>query len=193
MYHTLEISELLEAIFVFLNRKDLYRSCTRVNHQWNVVSMRVIQEKRKNEFINIPGIRDNIIFHLYEGQRNLAEFINYCDVSMKWSNILNYLRAKERIITSLDHYDCFINYAYRNRRRQLLRNKKRLIFFMDNCSNHCLKHDHEISRYYQDILSQYDIRAEFLRLSRVCRSYDFMTNTKNEFHRLTKTFRAIGY
>ena len=70
MYHTLEIPELLEAIFVFLNRKDLYRSCTRVNHQWNVVSMRVIQEKRKSEFINIPGIRDNIIFHLYEGQHS---------------------------------------------------------------------------------------------------------------------------
>ena len=155
--------------------------------------MRIIQEKRKSEFIKIPGIRDNIIFHLYESRRNLAEFLNYCYVNKTQSNILNHLRVKKRIITSFNHYDCFINYAYRNRRRQLLRNKKRLIFFMDNCSNHCLKHDHEISRYYQDILSQYDIRTEFLRLSRVCWSYDFMTNTENEFRRLTKTFRTIVY
>ena len=123
-HHTLALPELLEAIFAFLSRKDLYRSCTRVNHQWNAVSLYIIREKRKAEFIKIPGIRDNIIFHLYEGRRNLAEFINYCDVSMIWSNILNHLRAKERIIISLDHYDCFINYAYRSRRRQLLRNKR---------------------------------------------------------------------
>jgi hypothetical protein len=191
MHHTLEIPELLEAIFAFLSRKDLYRSCTRVNHQWNAVSRRIIQEKRKAEFIKIPGIRDNILFHIYGNQRNLAEFINYCDVSETWSNILNHLRKKDRIFTSLNYYNCFLNYAYRNRRKQLFRNKRRLIFFMDNRVDHCLKHDREISRYYQDILSQYDVGAEFLRLSRVCRSYDFLTSTENEFRRLAKTFLAI--
>ena len=191
MYNALALPELLEIIFTFLSRKELYRSCTRVARQWNAVSLHIIREKRKAEFIKIPGIRDNIIFHLYESRRNLAEFLKYCYVNKTWSNILNHLRARECIITSLDHYDCFINYAYRSRRRQLLRNKKRLIFFIDNCVPHCLKHDREISRYYQDILSQYDARAEFLRLSRVCRSYDFMTNTENEFHRMSRTFRSI--
>ena len=62
----LEIPELLEAIFAFLSRKDIYRSCTRVNHQWNAVSMYIIQEKRKAKFIKIPGICDNIIFYLYK-------------------------------------------------------------------------------------------------------------------------------
>jgi len=60
-----EIPELLEAIFAFLSRKDIYRSCIRVNHQWNAISMRIIQKKRKAEFINIPSIRDNILLHVY--------------------------------------------------------------------------------------------------------------------------------
>ena len=66
MNHTLEMPELLEAIFAFLSRKDLYRSCARVNRQWNAVSKLIIRKKRKAEFISIPGIRDNILFHLYE-------------------------------------------------------------------------------------------------------------------------------
>ena len=191
MHHTLAIPELLEAIFAFLSRKDLYRSCTRVNHQWNAVSLHIIREKRKAKFIKIPGIRDNILFHLYESRCNLAEFINYCYVGETWSNILNYLHAKDCIFTSLNHYNCFLNYVYKNRRKQLFRNKRRLIFFMDNRVDRCLKHDREISRYYQDILFQYDVRAEFLRLSRVCRSYDFMSNTENEFRRLAKVYRTI--
>ncbi len=73
MYHTLEIPELLEAIFTFLSRKELYRSCTRVDRQWNAVSLHIIREKRKAEFIKIPGIRDNIIFHLYDNHLNITE------------------------------------------------------------------------------------------------------------------------
>ena len=65
--YVLEVPELLEIIFTFLSRKDLYRSCARVNRQWNAVSKHIIWKKRKAEFIKIPGIRDNIIFHLYEG------------------------------------------------------------------------------------------------------------------------------
>ena len=76
----LEISELLEVIFGFLNRKDLYRSCTRVSHQWNAVSIYVIQKKRKSKFINIPGICDNILFHLFDNN-NKAEINKYCNVS----------------------------------------------------------------------------------------------------------------
>ena len=63
MYKALVIPELIEIIFAFLSRKDLYRSYTRVNRQWNTLSMLVIQKKRKNEFISIPHIRDNIIFN----------------------------------------------------------------------------------------------------------------------------------
>ena len=79
--YVLEVPELLEIIFTFLSRKDLYRCCARVNHQWNAVSKLIIQKKRKAEFISIPGICDNIIFYLYEDRRNLAEFINYCYVN----------------------------------------------------------------------------------------------------------------
>ena len=81
MYNALAIPELLEAIFAFLSRKDLYRSCARVNHQWNAVSRHIIQKKRKNEFITIPRIRDNIILHLHNTYRNLDELFLYCNVS----------------------------------------------------------------------------------------------------------------
>src|SRR5688572_13823027 len=164
MYYTLEIPRLLETIFAFLSRKDLYRSCTRVNRQWNVVSLHVIRKKRKAEFISIPSIRDNIIFHLYDNHLNITEIVNYCKVSEIWSNILNCLHAKTIYLSVLDRQKRFLN-SSRKSRSQLRRNKRRFIFFMDNCSNHCLKQDREISRCYQDILSQYDVRAEFLRLS----------------------------
>ena len=81
MYRTLEIPELLEIIFALLSRKDLYRSCVRVNHQWNTVSKLVIQKKRKAEFISIPSIRDNIIFYLYDNYHNITKIINYCKMS----------------------------------------------------------------------------------------------------------------
>jgi hypothetical protein len=93
MYNALALSELLEIIFAFLSRKELYRSCTRVDRQWNAVSMRVIQKKRKSEFINIPRIRNNIIFHLYDNcidYREIAhEYINYFKVCKLWSIILS--------------------------------------------------------------------------------------------------------
>ncbi|PKK59171.1 hypothetical protein RhiirC2_303723 [Rhizophagus irregularis] len=93
MYRTLELAELLEAIFAFLSRKDLYRSCTRVNHQWNTVTRRIIRKKRKAEFISIPSIRDNIIFHLYDNcidyNETAHEYINYFKVCKLWSIILS--------------------------------------------------------------------------------------------------------
>ena len=149
-HHTLALPELLEVIFAFLSRKDLYRSCTRVNSQWNSMSMHIIQEKRKAEFIKIPSIRENIFFHLYRSRCNLVEFINYCYVSKTWSNILNHLRTREYIFISLYHYDCFLDYDRIIRRKLFSHNKKRLMFFM-NSQPHCLKYDCKISRYYQDI------------------------------------------
>jgi hypothetical protein len=107
-----EIPELLEVIFAFLSRKDLYKSCTKVNHQWNSVSMRIIQKKRKSEFINIPGIRDNIIFHLYENRHNIAEIINYCEVSEIWSDILNHLHAKTNCLSVLELHKGFLNSSF---------------------------------------------------------------------------------
>ena len=83
MYKALVISELIEIIFAFLSRKDFYRSCARVNNQWNAISRRVIQKKRKSEFINIPNIHDNILFHLFdscgilEGPGNFNELKEY--------------------------------------------------------------------------------------------------------------------
>src|SRR5947207_7204751 len=181
MYYILEIPELLEAIFAFLSRKDLYRSCARVNHQWNAVSKLIIRKKRKSEFISIPSIRDNIIFHLYENQHNLAEIVNYCKVSEIWSNILNRLYAKTISLSMLYDHKCFLN-SSRYGRRQLLHNKKRLIcYFTRRRTQYYLKHDHELNGYYQDILSQYEIRGEFLRLARVCRSYNYIPNTADEF------------
>ena len=47
MYKALVISELIEIIFAFISRKDLYRSCARVNNQWNAISRRIIQKKKK--------------------------------------------------------------------------------------------------------------------------------------------------
>lgn len=94
MYHTLEISELLEIFFTFLSRKDIYRSCTRVNSLWNVVSMRIIQKKRKIEFIKIPGIRDNILLHVYNDSRNNDKFNKYLDICKLWEYKLSYLYVK---------------------------------------------------------------------------------------------------
>ena len=93
MYYILEIPELLEAIFAFLSRKDLYRSCAKVNHQWNAVSKLIIRKKRKAEFISIPGIRDNILFHLYDNcidyRETAYEYINYFRVCKIWSIIIS--------------------------------------------------------------------------------------------------------
>ena len=192
MYHTLEIPELLEAIFAFLSRKDIYRSCTRVNHQWNAISMRIIQKKRKAEFIKIPGIRDNIIFHLYDSHLNITEIVNYCKVSEIWRNILNRLYAKTISLSMLYNHKGFLN-SSRYGRRQLLHNKKRLIcYFTRRRTQYYLKHDHELNGYYQDILSQYEIRDEFLRLARVFCSYDYLSNIEDEFRRLAKSFRVIN-
>ncbi|CAB4410879.1 unnamed protein product [Rhizophagus irregularis] len=194
MYHTLELPELLEAIFAFLSRKDLYRSCTRVNHQWNTVSMRSIQEKRKAEFIKIPGIRDNIISCLYgTNHLNITEIVNYCKVSEIWRNILNRLYAKSISLSMLYNHKGFLN-SSRYGRRQLLHNKKRLIcYFTSRRIQYYLKHDHELNRRYQDICSLYELRDEFLRLARVFRSYDYIPNTVDEFRRLSKVYRTIRY
>ena len=62
---------------------------------------------------------------------------------------------------------------------------------MEECVDHCIKHDREINSYYQDILSQYEIRDEFLRLSRVFRSYDYMTSTQDEFRKMSRAYRSI--
>ncbi|CAB4387831.1 unnamed protein product [Rhizophagus irregularis] len=193
MYHILELPELLEAIFAFLSRKDLYMSCTRVNHQWNTVSMRIIREKRKAEFIKIPSIRDNIIFHLYENHLNITEIVNYSKVNEIWSNILNQLYARTISLSMLYNHKGFLN-SSRYGRRQLLHNKKRLIcYFTSRRIQYYLKHDHELNRRYQDICSLYELRDEFLRLARVFRSYDYIPNTVDEFRRLSKVYRTIRH
>jgi len=190
MYKALVISELIEIIFVFLSRKDLYRSCTRVNRQWNALSMLVIQKKRKNEFISIPHIRDNIIFHLYDNHHNITEIVNYSKVSEIWRNILNRLYAKTISLSMLYNHQCFLNSSHYSRRR-LLCNKRRLIcHFTSSYTQYYLKHDYELNRYYQDILSLYDVRAEFLRLSRICRAYEY---TEDEFRRQSRVIRSIEY
>ncbi|PKC52672.1 hypothetical protein RhiirA1_480979 [Rhizophagus irregularis] len=117
MYH-----KLLETIFAFLSKKDLYRSCARVNHQWNAVSKHIIRKKRKAEFISIPSIRDNIIFHLYD-HLNITEIVNYCKVSEIWRNILNRLYARTISLSMLYNHKGFLNSSLYGR-RQLLHNKK---------------------------------------------------------------------
>ena len=185
MYHILEIPELLETIFAFLSRKDLYRSCARVNNQWNAISRRVIQKKRKAEFISIPGIRDNILLHVYNDFHNNVEFDKYLDVSKLWGYKLSYLYIKDFHLNTLRDHDQFLNSARNIKRKLLLRSKKWLIRHMNVNTHQCLKHDREFNRYYQDILSQYDIRGEFLRLAKVCQLYDY---TEDEFRRLARVF-----
>ncbi|CAG8633233.1 1531_t:CDS:1 [Funneliformis caledonium] len=190
MNYILEIPELLEAIFAFLSRKDLYRSCARVNHQWNAVSKLIIRKKRKAEFISIPGIRDNIIFHLYDDHLSLTEIVNYCKVSDIWSNILNQLSARTISLSMLYHHKAFLN-AFRYSRRRFLYNKKRFIcYFTRRNTQYYLKQDHELNRYYQDIYSLYELRDEFLRLARVCQSYDYKPNTEDEFRRISRVFQS---
>ena len=192
MYNALALSELLEIIFTFLSRKELYRSCTRVDRQWNAVSKHIIQKKRKAEFINILSIRDNILLHVYNDFCNNDEFIKYLDVSKLWGYKLNYLYIKDFHLNTLHDHDRFLNSARNIKRKLLLRSKKWLIRHMNVNTHQCLKHDREFNRYYQDILSQYDIRGEFLRLSRVCQSYDYLTNTQDEFRRMFRAFRSIN-
>src|SRR5256885_16656909 len=127
MYHTLEIPELLEAIFAFLSRKDLYRSCTRVDRQWNAVSKHIIRKKRKAEFINIPSIRDNILLHVYNDFHNNDEFNKYLDVCKLWGYKLSYLYVKYFLLNTLRDHDQFLNSARNIKRKLLLRGKKWLI------------------------------------------------------------------
>src|SRR4051794_24709184 len=192
MYYILEIPELLEAIFAFLSRKDLYRSCTRVNHQWNAVSMRVIQNKRKNEFISIPRIRDNILLHVYNDSCNNIEFDKYLDVCKLWGCKLSSLYVKDFHLNILRVHDQFLNFA-RNITRSLLFHKKRQLIHYLNRVPHSLNYAPELNRCYQDLLSQYDIRGEFLRQSKVFRSLNYKSSTQNEFHRLSKVFGSFGY
>ena len=155
--------------------------------------MLVIQKKRKNEFISIPHIRNNIIFHLYDNHLNITKIVNYCKVSEIWRNILNCLYAKTISLSMLYDHKGFLN-SSRYSRRQLLHNKKRLIcYFTRRRTQYYLKHDHELNGYYQDILSQYEIRGEFLRLARVCWSYNYIPNTADEFRRLARVFRSIRH
>ena len=105
-----------------------------------------------------------------------------------WRNILNRLYAKTISLSMLYDHKGFLN-SSRYGRRQLLHNKKRLIcYFTRRRTQYYLKYDHELNGYYQDILSQYEIRGEFLRLARVCRSYDY---SDDEFRRLARIFRSI--
>jgi hypothetical protein len=189
-YYALAIPELLEIIFAFLSRKDLYRSCTRVNRQWNSVSMRVIREKRKNEFINIPHIQDNIILHLFNDHCESNEFKKYCNVNKLWRNILLHLRIKVFHFIDLSEYDVSVSSAQKIGRKRLLREKRQLNGFMVNRVHQCLKHDPELNRYYQDILSKYNIRCEFLRLSKIFQSSVY--NTQDEFRKMSRAFRFIN-
>jgi hypothetical protein len=192
MYNALALPEVLEIIFAFLSRKDLYRSCTRVNRQWNSVSMHVIQKKRKAEFIKIPGIRDNILLHVYIDSRNNVEFDKYLDVCKLWGYKLSYLYIKDFHLNILRVHDRFLNSA-RNITRSLLFHKKRQFIHYLNRIPHSFKYDPELVKYYQDILSQYEIRGEFLRLARVCRSYNYTERQaeRDEFRRLARVFRSI--
>ena len=191
--YVLEVPELLEIIFTFLSRKDLYRSCARVNHQWNAVSKLIIQKKRTAEFISIPGIRDNIIFHLYDNHHNITEIVNYSKVSEIWRNILNRLYEKTISLSMLYNHQGFLN-SSRYSRRQLLHNKRRLIcYFTRRRTQYYLKHDHELNRCYQDICLLYELRDEFLRLARVFCSYNYIPNTADEFRRLSKVYRTIRH
>ncbi|CAB4393242.1 unnamed protein product [Rhizophagus irregularis] len=190
-HHTLALPELLEVIFAFLRRKDLYRSCTRVNRQWNSVSMHIIREKRKAEFISIPCICDNILLHVYNSSRNNVEFDKYLDVSKLWGCKLSYLYVKDFHLNIIRVHDQFLNSA-RNITRSLLFYKKRQLIHYLNKVPHSLKYGPELVKYYQDILSQYDIRGEFLRQSKAFRSLNYKSSIQNEFRRMSRVFRSIN-
>ena len=193
MYHTLEIPELLEAIFAFLSRKDLYRSCTRVNSQWNAISRYVIQKKRKSEFINIPSIHNNILFHLFDSCNNFNELKEYYGVCKLWNKSLEYLYDKKYYFNYLASYEWLIKDGHITRERFFRQTKKGLINCIEKYLPQDLKHDSELNKYYQYILSQYEIRGEFRRLTKAFHSYDYMPNITDEFCRQSKVLRSINY
>lgn len=191
MYHALEIPELLEAIFAFLCRKDLYRSCTRVNSQWNAISRCVIQKKRKSEFINIPTIHDNILFHLFDSCGDSNELKEYYGVCNLWDKSLRYLYNKNYYLNYLASYEWLINDGHITKERFFRQTKKGLINCVKNYFPQDLKHDYELNKYYQYILSQYEIRGEFRRLTKAFHSYDYMPNSMEEFRRQSRVIRSL--
>src|ERR1700722_9486084 len=199
MHCTLTIPEILENIFTFLSRKKLYKSCTRVNQQWNAVSTFIIQKKRKNELINITNIRDNIFFHLYFNDAYSIEFVNYCVVNKIWEKKFKEIDGKYTYFIFLRRYDHEFNTgnnllaAHSSiNRRTLKQTRTRLKDTMyDSNSPKYIKCDSYLKRYYNYIRSNFNIRIEFLRLAKSFHIYDTPHNTQDEFLRLTRVYRSI--
>ena len=166
MYDALVIPELLEIIFAFLSRKDLYKSCARVNSQWNAISRHVIQKKRKSEFINIPNIHDNILFHLFDSCGNFNELKEYYGMCKLWDKSLSYLYNKNYYLNYLASYEWLIKDGHITKEHFFRQTKKGIIKCAKKYFPQCLEHDCELNRYYQYIISQYVIRGEFRRLTK---------------------------
>ena len=105
-YHTLAIPEILENIFAFLNRKDLYRSCVRVNRKWNDVSTFVIRKKRTEDFIKIPEICNRVLNYLYDICENNYEFAYYCSANILWKIEF------EHTVKTFKYYDIIKKYDF---------------------------------------------------------------------------------
>ena len=191
--YVLEVPELLEIIFTFLSRKDLYRSCARVNSQWNAISRCVIQKKRKSEFINIPNIHDNILFHLFNSCVNFIKLKEYYGVYKLWEKSLEYLYDKKYYLNYLASYERLIKDGHITRERFFRQTKKGLINCIEKYIPQDLKHDSEFNKYYLYILSQYEIRGEFRRLTKAFHSYDYMPNSIEEFRRQSRVIRSIRF
>jgi hypothetical protein len=201
MPNTLEIPEILEAIFAFLGRKDLYRSCTRVDRQWNAVSMRVIQKKRKAEFIKIPGIRDRVLNNLWHMCADVDEFRYYCGANILWKIDFEHQCKTFKYYDIIKRYDtlcCLRGSTWnwvvgrRSMRKYLHRNMLALKREMRSCPK-ALMNDSFISDYYHETLDEYKFQIEFHRLARSCRSYNYKPNTEDEFRKLVRVFRSIRH
>jgi hypothetical protein len=193
MHCILTIPEIVENIFAFLSRKKLYNGCTRVNRQWNAVATFIIQKKRKNELINITNIRDNIFHHLYFNDAYNIDFVNYCVVNKIWETKFKELDEKYNYFTSLERSNNFFlinGNSYIIKRRWLIYERSSLVQMQRN-SPKFIKYDQYLKRCYQYIISQYDIRIEFLRLAKSFCIYDTLYSTQKEFHRITRVFRSI--
>ena len=173
----LALPELLEAIFTFLGRKDLYRSCARVDRQWNAVSMLVIRKKRMKDFIKIPGIRDRVLINLSHLCDDDDEFRYYCDANILWKINFEHHCKTFKYYDIIKRYDaqCYFRgstalvVGRQSMRKYLHYNMLDLKREMRPCPK-ALMNGHFISDYYHETLNEYKFQIEFCRLARVSRS-----------------------
>ena len=110
-----------------------------------------------------------------------------------WEKSLEYLYDKKYYLNYLASYEQLIKDGHITRKRFFRQTKKGLINCIEKYILQDLKYDSEFNKYYLYILSQYEIRGEFRRLTKAFHSYDYMPNSIEEFRRQSKVIRSIRF